>query len=178
MTKRKIPVVLNEHEQKKLLDVFNERYLSPHRNKTMIKLFLDSGLRLSEMIDLKWNNINLQTGQLKVIQGKGNKDRIIWINEKVLDMLKKWRERQNDDIGDVELVFSTRRGDKLNARDVRKMVYTYTKKAGIDKMVSPHTFRHTFASNLLRETNNLKLVQRALGHADITTTQIYYPHSR
>jgi len=143
---RKIPDILTEEEQKKLLDVFNIRYLSPHRNKTMIKLFLDSGLRLSEMINLKWKHINLQTGKLKVVQGKGAKDRVIWINDGVLDMLREWRERQAQDIGSTEYVFSTKTGGKLNPRDVREMVYIYTKKAEIsDKEVSPHTFRHTFA---------------------------------
>ena len=174
MVKRKIPDILTEEEQQKLLDVFNTRYLSPHRNKTMIKLFLDSGLRLSEMINLKWKHINLQTGQLKVVQGKGAKDRVIWINDGVLSMLRGWRDRQAREIGNTEFVFSTRKGDKLNPRDVREMVYTYSKKAGIDhKEVSPHTFRHTFASDLLRATNNLRKVQKALGHSDISTTQIY-----
>jgi len=174
MVKRKIPDILTEEEQKKLLDVFNIRYLSPHRNKTMIKLFLDSGLRLSEMINLKWKHINLQTGKLKVVQGKGAKDRVIWINDGVLDMLREWRERQAQDIGSTEYVFSTKTGGKLNPRDVREMVYIYTKKAEIsDKEVSPHTFRHTFASDLLSSTNNLRKVQKALGHSDISTTQIY-----
>ena len=174
MPKRKIPDILTEEEQQKLLDVFNTRYLSPHRNKTMIKLFLDSGLRLSEMINLKWKHINLQTGQLKVVQGKGAKDRVIWVNDVVLDILRKWRERQVNDIGRVDYVFSTQKGKRLNPRDVRQMVYTYAKKACIkDKKVSPHTFRHTFASDLLRSTNNLRKVQKALGHSDISTTQIY-----
>jgi len=174
MVKRKIPDILTEEEQQKLLDVFNTRYLSPHRNKTMIKLFLDSGLRLSEMINLKWKYINLQTGKLKVVQGKGVKDRVIWINDGVLDMLREWRERQAQDIGSTEYVFSTKTCGKLNPRDVREMVYTYTKKAEIsDKEVSPHTFRHTFASDLLKSTNNLRKVQKALGHSDISTTQIY-----
>jgi len=174
MVKRKIPDILTEEEQQKLLDVFNTRYLSPHRNKVMIKLFLDSGLRLSEMINFKWKYINLQTGQLKVVQGKGAKDRVIWINDGVLDMLRVWRERQAQDIGFTEYVFSTKMGGKLKHRDVREMVYTYTKKAKIsDKVVSPHTFRHTFASDLLSSTNNLRKVQKALGHSDISTTQIY-----
>ena len=89
-------------------------------------------------------------------------------------MLRKWRERQARDIGNTEFVFSTRKGGKLNPRDVREMVYTYSKKAGIEnKDISPHTFRHTFASDLLRATNNLRKVQKALGHSDISTTQIY-----
>ena len=126
------------------------------------------------MINLKWKHINLQTGQLKVVQGKGAKDRVIWINDAVLSMLRGWRERQVDDIGRVDYVFSTQKGKRLNPRDIRQMVYTYAEKAGIKgKEVSPHIFRHTFASDLLRSTNNLRKVQKALGHSDISTTQIY-----
>ena len=88
--------------------------------------------------------------------------------------MRKWRNRQNDKLGDIKLVFTTRSNNKLKPGDIRKMVYTYTKKAGINnKKVSPHTFRHTFATDLLRETKNLRLVQKALGHSNISTTQIY-----
>ena len=174
MTKRKIPDVLSKEEQKKLLDVFNTRYISSHRNKVMIKLMLNSGLRLSELIHLSWKEVNLQTGRLKVVSGKGDKDRILWINESTLDTLREWRNRQNDKLGDIKLVFTTKSGKKIRPGDIRKMVYTYAKKAGIkDKQVSPHTFRHTFATDLLRETKNLRLVQKALGHSNISTTQIY-----
>ena len=174
MTKRKIPDVLSKDEQKKLLDVFNTRYISSQRNKVMIKLMLNSGLRLSELINLTWKEVNLQTGRLKVVSGKGDKDRILWINDSTLDALRGWRNRQNDKLGDIKLVFTTRTGKKMRPGDIRKMVYTYSRKAGItDKKISPHTFRHTFATDLLRETKNLRLVQKALGHSNISTTQIY-----
>lgn len=74
---RKIPEVLTDYEQKQLINVFNIRYFYPLRNKTMIELFLCTGLRVSEMSDLKWKDINLMTGQLKVVQGKNSKDRIL-----------------------------------------------------------------------------------------------------
>lgn len=173
MGKRKIPDILTLEEQDRLLAQFNCRYLCPQRNKTMIRLFLDSGLRLAEMLNLKWRDINLQTGKLKVVEGKGGKDRILWVNDHALDMLREWRERQTEDIRTVELVFTTRKGTKLNPRDVRQMVSTYSKKADIEKRVSPHTFRHTFASDLLRANNNIRKVQKALGHADLSTTMIY-----
>ncbi|MEA1974607.1 MAG: tyrosine-type recombinase/integrase [Bacillota bacterium] len=194
MGKRKIPDVLTKEEEKKLLDVFNKRYLSSTRNKMMIQLMLKTGLRLSEIINLKWNNINLQIGKLKVVDGKGGKDRMVWFNNDTLDNLRKWRQRQSDEIGAANHVFTTSKGKQLEDNDVRKMVYRYAEKAGIQeevekhyhdedgnelaetykqKKVSPHTFRHTFATRFLRETNNLKVVQKALGHSDISTTQIY-----
>jgi site-specific recombinase XerD len=175
-TNRKIPETLTEKEQQKLLDVFNERYLTSQRNKTFIKTVLNSGLRLSEALNLKWRHIDLQTGKMKVLQGKGSKDRILWLGEESLQMLRSWRQRQAsaENIGRCVFIFTTGTGKKLSARDIRQMVYTYTERAGItEKNVSPHTFRHTFATDLLRETKNLRLVQKALGHADISTTQIY-----
>jgi len=192
--KRKIPEVLSEREQKKLLEVFNTRYLTPHRNKVMIKLMLNSGLRLSEVINLEWKHIDLQTGKLKVVEGKGAKDRILWINDETLEKVREWRQRQVDEIGNMEFVFTTSTCKQLNPADIRKMVYRYAEKAGIqeeveknyrdkegnklddtykEKKVKPHTLRHTFATDLLRETNNLRIVQKALGHSDISTTQIY-----
>lgn len=81
MAKRKIPEFLTEEEQDQLINVFNVRYFNSFKNRTMIKLFLALGLRLSEMINLRWKDINLMTGQLKVVEGKGVKYRILWISE-------------------------------------------------------------------------------------------------
>jgi len=174
MAKRKIPEVLTEKEQERLVSIFNERYICSQRNKTMIKLMLDIGLRLSETINLKWSQIDLQTGEVKVIQGKGNKDRVVWAGKRLLEMLRRWRRRQKDEIGLVEYVFTTTKGDQLQPANVRNMVYNYAEKAGIeDKSISPHTLRHTFATDFYRQTKNLRMVQKALGHADISTTQIY-----
>lgn len=194
MAKRKIPEILTEEEEQKLLSVFNERYFTPQRNKTMISLMLKSGLRLSEVINLRWNNLDLQAGKIKVVEGKGSKDRVLWVNNGTLDQLRSWRERQTEKIDDSDYIFTTGTGNKLQGKDVRDMVYRYAEKAGIqeevekhyrdsegnkleetykEKKVSPHTFRHTFATNLLRKTNNLRVVQKALGHSSISTTQIY-----
>jgi len=173
VSKRKIPEILTESEQNRLLEVFNTRYLSPHRNKTMIKLMLDTGLRLSEIINLKWQHVNLQTGKLKVVNGKGKKDRVVWFNNGTLELVREWRERQAKDIGQCEYTFTTKAGNKLKQRDVRSMVYTYTEKAKINKDVSPHTFRHTYATDLYQETKNIRLVQKSLGHSDLSTTMIY-----
>lgn len=141
----------------------------------MIKLILDAGPRLSELISLKWKDINLQTGEIKIKNAKNDKERIVWLNEKTLNELQSWRRRQNQEIdNNVDLIFTTSTGNKLNPKNVRKMVYNYAEKAGItDKNVSPHTFRHTFATDLYSKTKNLRMVQKALGHSDISTTQIY-----
>ena len=173
MAKRKIPEILTEYEQEQLINIFNTRYFNSFRNRTMIKLFLASGLRLSEMINLRWKDINLMTGQLKVIEGKGSKDRILWISESIVEELRNWKEKQSQKLSRCEYVFTTSSKKKLDDRNIRRMVAEYSEKAGITKNVSPHTFRHTFASDLLRATKNIRLVQKALGHEDLSTTMIY-----
>jgi|AntDeeMinimDraft_5_1070356.scaffolds.fasta_scaffold16731_1 integrase/recombinase XerD len=197
---RKIPEILDIEEQKKLLNVFNTRYPTSLRNKTMIRLMLTTGLRLAEAINLKWNNINFRAGKLKVEEGKGRKDRQLWLGEKTLNLLGEWRERQSrvleekDRENNDNLVFTTLTGNKLNQVNIRKMVYRYAEKAGIqeevtkhyrdkednkleatyqEKKVTPHTLRHTFATDLYRDTKDIRQVQKALGHSDLSTTMIY-----
>ena len=170
---KKIPDVLSIDEQERLLDQFNLRYITPQRNKTMIHLLLNTGLRLAEMTNLKWNDIDLMTGQVKVVEGKGLKDRILWLDEKTLKMLGKWKQRQFKEWGKSDLVFTTRTLRQLDGKAVRSMIKTYTEKAGINKHITTHSLRHTFASDLLRDTKNIRIVQKALGHADISSTQIY-----
>lgn len=170
---KKIPDVLTLDEQEKLLNQFNLRYITSQRNKTMIQLLLNTGLRLSEMTNLKWNDIDLMTGQVKVVEGKGLKDRILWLDEETLTMLGKWKQRQFKEWGKSHLVFTTRTLRPLDGKAVRSMIKTYSDKAGIKKHITTHSLRHTFASDLLRDTKNIRIVQKALGHADISSTQIY-----
>ena len=170
---KKIPDILTLDEQEKLLEQFNLRYITPQRNKTMIHLLLNTGLRLSEMTNLKWNDIDLMTGQAKVVEGKGLKDRILWLDEETLTMLGKWKQRQFKEWGRSDLVFTTRTLHSLDGKAVRSMIKTYSDKAGIKKHITTHSLRHTFASDLLRDTKNIRIVQKALGHADISSTQIY-----
>jgi len=173
MAKRKIPDILTEKEQKELLEQPNPRYPTGERNKTMLRLMLDTGLRISEVIELKWKNVNLMSGKIKVVEGKGAKDRIVWANGQALDMLKSWKERQVEEIDECEHVFTTLEGNKVSGNYIRDMVTRYVDKAGIEKAISPHNLRHSFATDFLRECNNLRQVQKALGHRDISTTQIY-----
>lgn len=172
MTK-KIPDVLSLDEQERLLDQFNLRYITPQRNKTMIQLLLNTGLRLAEMTNLKWRDVDLMTGQIKVVEGKGLKDRILWLDEKTLIMLGEWKQRLFKEWGMTDYVFTTRTLKLLDGKAVRSMIQTYSDKAGINKKITTHSLRHTFASDLLRDTKNIRIVQKALGHSDISSTQIY-----
>lgn len=171
--KRKIPEFLTDQEQEALINVFNVRYFNSVRNKTMVILDLNTGLRLSEIIDLQWRHINLTTGQLKVVQGKGEKDRMLWIDDDTIEVLKSWRVKQADKLGECEYVFTTNTKKQLDSRAIRRMIEEYSIKAGITKHITPHTLRHSYATDLLRATNNIVKVQKALGHADLSTTMIY-----
>ncbi len=177
MGKRQIPVILTEEEQEDLLDQFNNRYVTSHRNKVMFQLMLNTGLRVSEAVSLRWEDVNL-SGKVMVREGKGAKDRTLWIDNSQLEELGDWKDRQVEKMGKLpKWVFSTLRegnaGKKLTLQQIWKTLKTYAEKAGIEKDISPHTLRHTFATDLYRETGKIRLVQKALGHADLSTTMIY-----
>ena len=174
MASQKVPTVLNRSEQAALLDQPNPRYPTGERNQLLLRTMLNTGLRLSEAVHLRWTDIDLNTGRLHVRQGKGAKDRILWLGVEDLDALQSWRQRQAEHVGHApEYVFTTLKGDRVQTQYVQSMVNRLARKAGIEKRISPHTLRHTFATDLLRETQNLEIVRRALGHSDISTTQIY-----
>ncbi len=171
----KLPEVLTGEERLLLLRQPNRRAPTGLRNRCLMQVMLDAGLRASEVLKLKVKDLDWMTGKLKVRQGKGKKDRILWLNQQALDVLRKWREKRphQADGRPTELLFTTLEGKLLSDRYLRVMVKRYGKKAGVPKDVHPHTLRHTFATDLYRETKNIRLVQKALGHADLSTTMIY-----
>jgi len=176
MAKRRfrIPEVLTEDEQQALLKVPNRRYPTGQRNHLLLHLILDTGLRLPEAIAVRWSNINLNTGKLMVRKGKGAKDRSLWIGDADLRLLRRWRQRQSEEVeAEVEDVFTTLEGKPVSPRYVQQMVKRCAAKAGINKNIHPHTLRHSFATDLCRDTGKIRLVQKALGHANLSTTQIY-----
>ena len=172
---RPIPEVLTPEEQARLL-----RELEPTdspgklRNLAIIRLMLNTGLRAVEVRDLRHRNIDWRSGRMK-LRGKGGKDRVLWLAEGDLALLKDWIDQRSSSKlhSSSNLVFTSLDGKKpLCGRWLRKMVKRVAENAGLDK-VHPHTLRHTFATNLLRQEKNLRLVQRALGHSNIATTTIY-----
>lgn len=170
----KIPEVLTSEEQAALLRVPNKRYPTGERNHLLLRLMLDSGLRVSEAVAVSWKDVDLNTGKLMVRQGKGAKDRTLWLGEEDLALLRHWRERQVKDVaGEKAEIFTTLAGTPISVRYVQAMVKRYTARAGITKSVHPHTLRHSFATDLYRETKDIRLTQKALGHANLATTQIY-----
>jgi site-specific recombinase XerD len=153
-----------------LLQQAHPRYPTGLRNRCLMTVMLDCGLRAGEVRRLEGRDLDWQSGKLKVRQGKGKKDRVLWLNEGALELLRKWRERRS---ARSALLFTTLAGAPLRDNYLRAMVKRSGKKAGIPKDVHPHMLRHTFATDLYRETKNIRLVQKALGHASLSTTMIY-----
>jgi integrase/recombinase XerD len=173
---RKLPDTLHFHEIEQLLAAINLSTPEGTRNRAMLETLYSSGLRVSELLDLKLSNLYEDMGFLKVA-GKGDKERLVPIGRDALKHIQLYREGVRCHLtikkGHEDYVFLNRRGAKLT----RVMVFTIIKdlavKAGIQKTVSPHTFRHSFATHLIEGGADLRAVQEMLGHESITTTEIY-----
>lgn len=168
---RRLPTVLTPAEAVALLRVANPRYRTGHRDRCLMQLMLHAGLRAAEVLALTVYDLDWLSGQLTVRQGKGKKDRILWLNEPVLDDLRRWRARRPAQA--QGLLFTTLKGTPIHASALRAMVKRRSGKAGLTKDVHPHLLRHTFATELYRQTKDIRLVQKALGHSDLSTTMIY-----
>jgi len=137
LRKTKLPVILEPEEAQNLLRQPNKRYSTGLRNKTIMSLMLHCGLRLSETCNLSPGNINLSKGKLRVVSGKGNKDRDLAIPEYLIDLLTAWRKRRPKST----YFFSTLKGNKISGRYIQQMVKRYSAKASINKNITPHTLR-------------------------------------
>lgn len=143
------------------------------RDVAVLELLFSTGLRVSELCNLKKEDINLSQGMLR-IYGKGAKERMVYIaNQSVLDALGDYHTLFLEHISGGELFFYNRQGRRLSEQSVRFMIRYYAKRAGISEHITPHMFRHTFATMLLEEDVDIRYIQQILGHSSITTTQIY-----
>ena len=167
---KRLPSVLTASEKQALLAQPNQKAPTGYRNYLMLLYFLNLGLRVSEVINLKADHIDWSTGRISIIASKNDKDRVLWLQDKLLELTKRWLKHRP---ADSDFLFCTLKGGKLMDRYIRAFVSRYAKKGGIKKRVHPHILRHTFATDLLREEKDVRLVQKALGHASIATTMIY-----
>jgi integrase/recombinase XerD len=174
---RKIPDVLNYEDIQKMLDSIDLSEAHGVRNRAMLETLYASGLRVSELINLKLTNVYFDIGLIRVI-GKGNKERIVPIGEDAIKHIQLYiegvrRSQMNIHPEDENIVFLNRRGKKLSRVMVFMIVKEAAHNAGITKKVSPHTFRHSFATHLIEGGADLRAVQDMLGHESIITTEIY-----
>ncbi len=172
---QKLPDVLSLKEMLKFLDSIPVATALESRNKAMLELMYASGLRISEVIELTIHDVIWEEALVRVM-GKGSKQRIVPIAEESLAFLKKYYQIDRQRIlkeKQTAVLFLNRFGNKLSRMGIWKMIDKQTKLAGIKKHVSPHTFRHSFATHLLEAGANLRVVQMLLGHSSINTTQIY-----
>jgi site-specific recombinase XerD len=168
---RRLPKVLSADEQARFLSQFNTRWPTPHRSLCMVRLMLEAGLRVGEVVALRPEHLDMRTCRLMVREGKGAKDRVLWITDDSRDLIGAWLNRRPDS----PWLFPTRDGGRVSTRYMREMVKRSARKAGVAEWerLSPHSLRHTFATDLLNATGNIRLVQKALGHASVATTQLY-----
>ena len=169
---QRLPEVLTQEEQEALLGQPNANNLIGLRNLCLLRLMLNTGLRAAEVLNIKTRDIDWNSGKLMVRQGKGKKDRSSWIGEEDLALLQRWVIKKAR-FPESAWLFTSRDGKLIQTRYLRFMVKRLAKKAGISVDVHPHTLRHTFATDLYRQTKNLRLTQKALGHSQISSTMIY-----
>ena len=173
---RKIPSVLNLEEIDALISAIDLSTLEGMRNKTILEVLYGCGLRVSELVTLKISNLYLDVEFIKV-EGKGSKERLIPIGLQAIKYLKIYVEEVRPHIpiqaGHEDVVFLNRRGRQLTRVMVFLIIKNLAKKIGLTKTISPHTFRHSFASHLVEGGADLRAVQDMLGHESITTTEIY-----
>lgn len=173
---RKLPAVLSVVEIEKILDAPDVKNNLGLRDKAVLELMYSSGLRVSELINLKLSDLFFNDEVIRVL-GKGSKQRIVPVGGSAINWCREYilksRIHLENKAKSQNHVFLNSRGTKLSRMGIWKMVNTYTKAAEIQKDVHPHTFRHSFATHLLEGGADLRAVQEMLGHADISTTQIY-----
>ena len=173
---RKLPDTLSLVDIDKLITAVDVSTPEGMRNKTMIEVLYGCGLRVSELITLRISNLYLEINFIKIV-GKGNKERLVPIGSEAIKYLKIWLSEIRPHIpiqnGEEDMVFLNRRGKRLSRVYVFMMIKELAEKIGLKKSISPHTFRHSFATHLIEGGADLRAVQEMLGHESITTTEIY-----
>ncbi len=172
---RSLPRSLTEEEVEALLAAPAVSDPLGHRDRTMLEVLYATGLRVSELVNLKLVQVNLNQGVLKIV-GKGNRERMIPLGEEAVQWIQQFLQGPRVEIlleRQTDFLFPTRRGDRMTRQAFWHIIKRYARKAGVSKDLSPHTLRHAFATHLLNHGADLRVVQMLLGHSDLSTTQIY-----
>jgi len=172
---RALPQSLTEDEVDALLAAPNVSEPLGNRDRAMLELLYATGVRVSELINLKLSQMNLNQGVIRIV-GKGDRERLIPLGDEAQDWLRDFIDGARIEIlleRQTDYLFPTRRGDRMTRQAFWHIIKRYGKKAGVRKKLSPHTVRHAFATHLLNNGADLRVVQLLLGHSDVSTTQIY-----
>jgi integrase/recombinase XerD len=172
---KRVPEVLSSSEIEAMLKASQGRHWQQVRDNAILEMLYASGMRVSELVDLKIENVNTDVGYIRCI-GKGRKERIIPIGRRAQTAVKKYSGMVRNKLiksNVTSAVFVSRLGRGLSRQSIWKIIKLYARKAKIKKIIKPHTLRHSFATHLLEHGADLRSVQEMLGHADISTTQIY-----
>ena len=172
---RSLPKSLTEEDVVALLNAPDKEQMLGLRDRAMLETLYATGLRVSELVNLKVSEVSIQEGVVRVV-GKGSKTRLVPLGEEALDWITRYMEQSRRSILDGQLsdsLFVTQRGAAMKRQAFWHLIKRYTRLAGIAKPMSPHVLRHAFATHLLNHGADLRVVQMLLGHADISTTQIY-----
>lgn len=171
-SRKKLPATLDAEAVTQLLDIKDETPLAI-RDKAIMELFYSSGLRLSELAGLRWDRVDPASG-LITVTGKGNKTRVVPVGSFAAAALEKWRKVRGNFAGfDEPHIFVSNRGKPISTRNIQARIRYWARRQGLPQQVYPHLLRHSFASHMLESSGDLRAVQELLGHADISTTQVY-----
>jgi integrase/recombinase XerD len=173
--KRSLPRSLTEEEVEALLSAPVMSDPLGNRDRTMLEVLYATGLRVSELVNLRQGQINLNRGVIRIL-GKGDRERLIPLGEEAMRAVNEFSRGARDEIlleHQTDYLFPTRRGDRMTRQAFWHIIKRYGRKAGIAKKLSPQTLRHAFATHLLSHGADLRVVQMLLGHSDLSTTQIY-----
>ena len=173
-SKKLLPQTLSVDQTSKLVDIKDDSFLGL-RDHAILELFYSSGLRLSELVNINKNDINFDDGTISVV-GKGSKERVVPVGSFANKAIKKWlqlRENIGGLTSETKTLFLSQKGKKLTSRAIQYRLKFWAIKQGVPENIHPHLLRHSFASHLLQSSQDLRAVQELLGHANISTTQIY-----
>lgn len=175
-TGRKLPVVLSEEEIDEMISAIDRSSAEGERNVALLETLYSCGLRVSELVGLQITQVHVTEGFVQVV-GKGNKERLVPVGARALKHIRLYvdqvRVHINIKSGARDIVFLSKRGGPMSRQSVFLLIKSLAIKAGVRKNISPHTFRHSFATHLVEAGADLRAVQEMLGHESITTTEIY-----
>jgi integrase/recombinase XerD len=171
---KRIPEVLSVAEVEAMIKESYPRDWEGIRDNAILELLYASGMRVSELVNLRIEDANLEVGFIRCI-GKGQKERVVPIGKKAIESLRRYLDKCRPRLAkkDASVLFLSRLGKKISRQSIWKIIKKYAKKARIKRAIKPHTLRHSFATHLLEGGADLRSVQEMLGHSDISTTQIY-----